>query len=326
LSNFCIEAEEGADVSILIDDPYSPVLCFDCASYLTLRNLTMGHNVEPGYCAGSVVDLENCNHVTIDKGDLFGCGTYAISASNCDSIDVKNSDLHDCSYGLIDFVNVYNSHFTNTTLRDSKDMSMINVNSGYGISFERCTFSNNAVTENYDTQVFVNITEYTDVTFTDCKFVNNTYDSFSNLKVKMVNCNISDNGGDMEAVEQINAVDRESLDKEYDEAVKKQEEIDKQLNDTSIDQQTMNQLAYEEFNVWDTYLNNLWQYLRATLSTDTMDYVTEEQREWIKQKEADAKEAGAEFEGGSMQPMMEYSTSASLTRKRAEDLMLMYLD
>ena len=46
--------------------------------------------------------------------------------------------------------------------------------------------------------------------------------------------------------------------------------------------------------------------------------------EAVKEKEAAVKTAGADFEGGSMQSMVEYGTGADYTRKRVEYLMGMY--
>ena len=37
------------------------------------------------------------------------------------------------------------------------------------------------------------------------------------------------------------------------------------------------------------------------------------------------KDAGADFEGGTMQPMIEYSTGAKLTRERVEVLIQRYI-
>ena len=50
-----------------------------------------------------------------------------------------------------------------------------------------------------------------------------------------------------------------------------------------------------------------------------------EQQKWIKNKEASMKEAGADFEGGTMQPMIEYGTGAKLTRERVEELIHRYI-
>ena len=112
--------------------------------------------------------------------------------------------------------------------------------------------------------------------------------------------------------------------KSYDDACTRQKEIDELFAKGNMDQQTMNQTAFEEYQLWDTLLNSIWGYLRNTLDEDTMLDLTDEQKQWIKEKEAAVKTAGEDFEGGSMQPMVEYGTGADYTRKRVEYLMGMY--
>jgi uncharacterized protein YecT (DUF1311 family) len=92
-----------------------------------------------------------------------------------------------------------------------------------------------------------------------------------------------------------------------------------------MDQATMNQTAYEEYNLWDTLINDIWAYLKNTLDEDMMEELTADQKVWIQQKEDSAKAAGADFEGGSMQPMVEYGDAAKSTRERVEYLLDNYV-
>lgn len=325
VSNFCIEAKDGANVLLCVDEAYDPVMKFESITNITFRGVTAGHNVEPGYCSGSVLEFSSGNGVKIDKCNLYGCGTYGIQAYSIENLEVTDTDIYECTYGLVDLTYVYNAHFNNCTLRDSKDMSMICVESCYDISFDNCLFKNNYIEPEYSTCYFVELSEYSDVTFTDCKFENNQYNKFANRKVKQINCNISDNGDpDMSNVNSEDAVDQDSLLKSYDDACTRQKEIDELFAKGNMDQQTMNQTAFEEYQLWDTLLNSIWGYLRNTLDEDTMLDLTDEQKQWIKEKEAAVKTAGEDFEGGSMQPMVEYGTGADYTRKRVEYLMGMY--
>ena len=52
-----------------------------------------------------------------------------------------------------------------------------------------------------------------------------------------------------------------------------------------------------------------------------MEALTVEERRWIEQKEAAVAEAGAEFEGGSMQPMIMNDKAAELTKARLYELL-----
>ncbi|MCR4754087.1 MAG: right-handed parallel beta-helix repeat-containing protein [Lachnospiraceae bacterium] len=322
--NICIEAEEGADVLICVDDAYSPVMTFYGCGNVTLRGITAGHNVEPGYCSGSVIQLEQTSGTDIDKCKLYGCGTYGVSASNCDRLNVTDSEIYECTYGLLDLSGVYNANFSNCIFRDSKDMSMINLYSSSDISFDNCTFKNNLVSSEYWACYFVELSEYSDVTFNKCSFENNQYDVFANSKVKMNNCRVSDNG-DMTNVETEADADSSELRRKYNETCDAQKQIDLKFEGGNMDQATMNQTAYEEYSMWDTLLNDIWAYLKDTMDEHDMEQLTEEETSWIKEKEAAVLAAGAEFEGGSMQPTAESRTAASITRERVEYLLDNYV-
>lgn len=322
--NLCIEAADGAEVMLSVDDPYSPVIDFDGCGNITVRGVTAGHNVEPGYCSGSVFEFDNCYGTKVDKCNLFGSGTYGISAMNSNNMTVTDTDIYECTYGLIDLNGVYSAEFKNCTLRDSSDLSMINLYSSSGITFDDCIFKNNRINPEYSTCYFVDMAEYSDVTFNRCTFEGNQYNIFANSKVKMNKCTVSDNG-DMSNVEADMEEAASELRQKYKEACEEQKQIDLKLEAGNMDQATMNQTAYEEYNLWDILLNDIWAYLKETLDVETMDDLTAREKEWVKDKEAQAKEAGAEMEGGSAQPMLEYGKAASLTRERVEYLLDNYV-
>ena len=70
------------------------------------------------------------------------------------------------------------------------------------------------------------------------------------------------------------------------------------------------------YKLWDDELNSIWGRLKEKLDKETMEALTLEEKEWIKYKEAEVKKAGAEWEGGSMQPMIESDMASTLTRER----------
>ena len=322
--NVCLEAEDGADVLICVDDAYSPVMTFYGCGNVTLRGITAGHNVEPGYCSGSVIQLEQTYGLDIDKCKLYGCGTYGVSASSCDKINVTDSEIYECTYGLVDLNSCYGVNFSNCILRDSKDMSMINLYSSSDISFNDCTFKNNFVDSQYWQCYFVELSEYSDVTFNKCSFENNQYEVFANSKVKMNNCRVSDNG-DMSNVETEADADSSELRRRYNEACDTQKQIDLKFEAGNMDQATMNQTAYEEYSLWDTLLNDIWAYMETSIDEYDMEAIREDELDWIKEKEEAVTAAGAEFEGGSMQPMAESRKAAPITRERVEYLLDNYV-
>ncbi|MBO5550498.1 MAG: DUF1311 domain-containing protein [Lachnospiraceae bacterium] len=329
MSNLCIEAEKDAEVLFCIDDPYDPVLSFVSGGHIRLTGITAGHNVEPGHCSGSVLSFNDINGLDIDNCKLYGSGTYGIEAVYTYDINVKDTEIYECTYGLVSLRNTGLTVFDHCVMRDSSELSMINVTDGYDVTFEDCEFSNNRSL--YESTYFVEMGEYDHVTFKKCSFSNNHFYTFSNREVTMEDCTYDNNYAAfsdlIKSTDTDQALDKDTILKNYDKVLKKQEEIDSKLNsDSLMDQMTLNQTASEEYNMWDTLLNQVWQYLEVNLDEKEMNTLKEEQQKWVREKEKAMKDAGADFEGGSMQPMVEYGAGASSTRKRTESLISKYFN
>lgn len=99
-------------------------------------------------------------------------------------------------------------------------------------------------------------------------------------------------------------------------------QIEQELQtDAHLTQTDLNQKAYEVYALWDSALNQLWGVLKQVKSEDTMERLTAEERAWIQWKDSEVEAAGAEYEGGSMQPMQKNSKAADLTRDRVYELL-----
>lgn len=326
--NLCLEAADGADVEFLIDEAYDPVFEVKNSHNITIRGITCGHNVEPGYCSGSVLYFDSTDGVNIDKCNLYGSGTYGIEADSTYSMNVTDTDIYECTYGLVSLRNSGSTYFKNCTMRDSSDLSMIYCYSVYDVLFEDCVFSGNDATA-FESCYFVELGEYDRATFRNCAFNDNKFNAFSNREVTLENCTSNNNNSTMADLlngSDDGVPDKNQLLESYNAAVERQEEIDNEITtNTLLDQATLNQLAYEEYDMWDVLLNQMWAYLGETLDEDNMNSLRDEQQKWIREKEASMKEAGADFEGGTMQPMIEYSSGATITRQRVEELIQRYI-
>ena len=64
VSHIILEAEDGAEVNILTNSATSNVLEFIAGSDITLKGLTVGHNVEKGDCTGNVLSFNACSGVS----------------------------------------------------------------------------------------------------------------------------------------------------------------------------------------------------------------------------------------------------------------------
>ncbi len=105
------------------------------------------------------------------------------------------------------------------------------------------------------------------------------------------------------------------IEKEIQGAEEKAAKLQENLQSVQT-QMELNEVSGEIYAVWDETLNVVWRVLKNNLDEDAMNKLTEEERTWIAEKETAVQEAGAEYEGGSMQVMVENQKAAQLTRER----------
>lgn len=111
-----------------------------------------------------------------------------------------------------------------------------------------------------------------------------------------------------------------AIDLELQEIAEQAADMEEQLDSGLLAQQEMNRLSGELYMLWDNELNSMWSRIREILPEDEMAQLTSEELDWIADKESAVAEAGAEFEGGTMQPLLENTTAANLTRIRVYEL------
>lgn len=98
-------------------------------------------------------------------------------------------------------------------------------------------------------------------------------------------------------------------------------ELENSINKEPLDQSQLNETSMQLYEIWDYALNSIWNTLKRTMDEDAMANLIKEEREWIEKKEQEVIKAGAEFEGGSMEPMLRNLKGAELTKARAYELM-----
>lgn len=116
-----------------------------------------------------------------------------------------------------------------------------------------------------------------------------------------------------------------SVEDELTSIEKQAAEIEDKIQNEALTQTQLNTLTGELYELWDMELNQIWGRLKDTLDEDTMEKLTEEERDWISNKEQKVQEAGADYEGGSMQAMIENDKAAELTKDRVYEL-IKYLE
>lgn len=88
----------GLHVTTLETDPrYANVIGLKFCKNVVLEDFTAGHTRYRGECGGGVVDLRNCQDITMNRMGLFGCGVVGVTADGCTGITLTNSDVYECS-------------------------------------------------------------------------------------------------------------------------------------------------------------------------------------------------------------------------------------
>lgn len=110
------------------------------------------------------------------------------------------------------------------------------------------------------------------------------------------------------------------IQKEVLEVEKQSDKLMKKLRNEDLNQLQMNYIAHDIYLLWDDEINKVWGYLKDSLDKEAMDELTSLQREWIAKKEKEVLDAGSEYEGGSIRPMIEHLKGAEITRERVYEL------
>lgn len=92
-----------------------------------------------------------------------------------------------------------------------------------------------------------------------------------------------------------------------------------------LPQQGMNFCASQDFHAADAALNSAWSLIRknAIKRSDGVDPLLIGQRAWLDYRDNQCAAESLSFEGGSLQPFINATCRARVTRARTEELLLM---
>lgn len=99
-------------------------------------------------------------------------------------------------------------------------------------------------------------------------------------------------------------------------------DLDSYKAGTTLD---MKYAATEEYNRWDTALNEIYETLKNTLSSADMSKLEKEELEWISEKEKKAKEEADLYKGGTLEGVVHTTSLAKSTKDRCYKLVNDYM-
>jgi len=136
-----IRGAQGGKVEIVVEPRYSDVLYFNDCSDIAIENITFGHTIEQGNCEGAVLAFDYCRKISLNGLDLYGCGTYGVTADHTVGIALKDCIIRECSYGIVDLL-CSDTVFEGCTFRDNRGFDLLNLNGSF-VHFEGCSFTGN---------------------------------------------------------------------------------------------------------------------------------------------------------------------------------------
>ena len=101
LSNIKNLVIKSDGVEIVTTPRYANVVSLSSCTGVTLDGLTLGHTVEPGYCAGNVVRVDSSTDVSVNSCGLYGCGVVGVFAVNSQRVFINDSDIYECTQNAV---------------------------------------------------------------------------------------------------------------------------------------------------------------------------------------------------------------------------------
>ncbi|MGG0741109.1 lysozyme inhibitor LprI family protein [Niallia taxi] len=106
----------------------------------------------------------------------------------------------------------------------------------------------------------------------------------------------------------------------------KKKEMDELRNNPEDDSTyAMKKVEGERYKAWDDLLNEIYGVLQKQLSSEELEQLKQEQREWIENRDSRAKEASLKYEGGTMEQLEYVAVLADLTEERCFALVEGYM-
>ena len=167
-----LSADSQNPAHIVCECPMAAVLTFDRCGFVTLENVVLGHEVEPGHCDGNVVDFAYSCYYTVKDCDMYGCGAYGLGILGGYGGEIADSVIHDCTYGCMYAIDAGYVAINGTKFENCAEYTMFSA-TGSNLNFYDCSFK-----KLKGEMVYVD--EYSYVSFSECQFDKDSLESIQN--------------------------------------------------------------------------------------------------------------------------------------------------
>lgn len=100
---------------------YADVWRFVNCDRLRMEGGVAVHDVEPGYCVGNCVELEDCVGVYLREVVMDGSGAYGLYASGSRQVELDQCAIQNCTYGAVSLWNCQNMELWMCQIADCRD-------------------------------------------------------------------------------------------------------------------------------------------------------------------------------------------------------------
>ncbi|KGM45279.1 DUF1311 domain-containing protein [Neobacillus niacini] len=139
--------------------------------------------------------------------------------------------------------------------------------------------------------------------------------------------NISANSSDKES-SKIDISENEVMESKKEEYLQKlntTKQATEELAATDSSTFALKKVENDRWEMWDALLNEVYGVLNEQLSTEEMDQLRTEQRNWIKHRDDTALEAAQKYKGGTQEQLEYVAVLANLTEERCYELVENYI-
>jgi uncharacterized protein YecT (DUF1311 family) len=98
------------------------------------------------------------------------------------------------------------------------------------------------------------------------------------------------------------------------------------LEATDSSTYALKKVENDRWEIWDDRLNEIYGVLQDRLPAEEMESLREEQRDWLKERDARALEASLKYEGGTQEHLEYVAVLANLTEQRCYELVETYMN
>lgn len=177
VNNLIIEGAGGGKTHLVTENGWIPVITLQNCEQVSIQGLRLGHDVEKGYCSGSVLSINASSKITSQNNILYGSGTMGYEVYETSDLVSTNNEILECTNGVMYLSGGSNATFSGDRFHDNESygefISLYNMDN---VRFSECVFEDNKGEQ--ETQNFFNLYESKGLKLDDCSFSRNTASNF----------------------------------------------------------------------------------------------------------------------------------------------------